>query len=223
MPYKIIVADASPTLQRIVQGAFPETEFQLILFDDGAEIMTSAAGIRPDAVLLSLSLEGRDGSDIARFLRKQPETRRVPLFFLKGAFEAADAGRIGGVEPDGIFVKPFDSERLVAEVRRAIERRTTPTTIPEEPLWAEDGVDREVRTAAKMTAPGRPEAGADPKEETTAGFLRNKTVMPPQARVREWVRAEIWELERELEKRIRAKIVAELERAARSEKDPGAR
>jgi DNA-binding response OmpR family regulator len=220
VPYQIIVVDASPTLQKIVQGAFPETEFRLLPFGDGAEVMAAAAGIRPDAVLLSLSLEGRDGADLARFLRRQAETRRVPVFFLKSAFDTVDAARIGGIAHDGIFTKPFDSERLVADVRRAIERHTTPTTLPEEPVWVEGGTEGDVREVPERGAPVRPRA-EDRSDKETPGFLRNRGVTPPHARVREWVRAEIWELERELEKRIRARIQAETRGAGRDDGDPG--
>ena len=216
MPYKIIVADSSPTLHKIVQGAFPEPEFRLFPFENGTELAASAAGIRPDAVLLSLSLEGGDGYDVGLAIRNQAETRRVPLFFLKGAFEVLDAGRVAAIDPEGIVTKPFDSEKVVADVRLAIERRTTPTSLPEEPVWRGSGDGRIVRGTPEkgQPVPGRPDTGKDRRDAAAANLFPNKGGTPPQGRVREWVRAEICELERELEKRIRARIMAELQGAS---------
>jgi CheY-like chemotaxis protein len=212
VPHKIIVADASPTLQKAVQGAFPEAEFRLFPVANGTDLMAAAPEIRPDAILLSLSIDGRDAYDLARALRSRAETRRTPLFLMKGAFDVLDSGRIAIIEHDGIFAKPFDSERLVAEVRQAIEKRTTPTSLPEEPIWTEGGAEGEAQDASPKPAsvPGRPGTGRRPGDETAGDLVRRKGIAPPPSVVREWVRAEICELERELEKRIRARVIAEL-------------
>ena len=139
MPYKIIVADPSPSVQRTVQLAFPEPEFRLFPFEDGAELLESLPGIGPDAVLLSLSLPGRDASEVGSLLRAREDFRRVPLIFLRGTFEAPDISKIAAGDHDGIFQKPFDSERLAATVRELIEKKTWPTTLPEEPFIPEEG------------------------------------------------------------------------------------
>ena len=212
MPHKIIVADPSPTVQRIAQSVFPETEFRLFPIEDGAELMTAVEGLRPDAILISLSLGGLDGYDAARVLRRQADTRRTPIFFLKGAFELLDPGRIAGIEHDGLFVKPFDSEMLVADVRRAIEKRTTPTSFPEEPLWAgiEGGMPEAGAPREDGPSPAGPARGRNSRAEVPGELSRSDGPPAPHSRVREWVRAEVGELERELEKRIRARILAEL-------------
>jgi DNA-binding response OmpR family regulator len=136
--YRIIVADPSPSVQKAVQLAFPEPEFRLFPFEDGADLLESIAGVRPDAVLLSLSLPGRDAFEVGRLLRSREELRRVPLVFLRGTFEVLDASRLAAADYDGIFQKPFDSERLAASVRELIEKRTWPSTLPEEPVIPEE-------------------------------------------------------------------------------------
>ena len=50
MPYKIIVADPSPSVQKAVQLAFAEPEFRVSVFEDGASLLESVAGLRPDAL-----------------------------------------------------------------------------------------------------------------------------------------------------------------------------
>ncbi len=134
MPYRIVVADASPSVQKTVQLAFPEPEFRLFAFEDGAGLVESIAEVRPDAVLLSLALPGRDAFEIGRLLRSRQDLRRVPLVFLRGTFEAPEAAKIAAADCDGIFQKPFDSERLAAAVRELIEKRAWPPSLPEEPV-----------------------------------------------------------------------------------------
>ena len=79
MPYKIIVADPSPSVQKAAQLVFAEPEFRVYAFDDGASLLESVAAVGPDALIVSLSLPGRDGYDVARTLRSRKELASVPL------------------------------------------------------------------------------------------------------------------------------------------------
>ena len=45
MPYKIIVADPSPSIQKAAQLVFSEPEFRVFIFEDGASLLESIAGI----------------------------------------------------------------------------------------------------------------------------------------------------------------------------------
>ena len=141
MPYKIIVADASVSVQRAVQLAFPEPEFRLFPVEDCANLLESVEEVRPDAVLISTSLPGRDPLEVGRLLRAREDFRRVPLLFLKGTFDAPDPAR-PVPDNDGVFTKPFDSDRLAASVRELIEAKAAPPTLPEEPVFQTGGNGR---------------------------------------------------------------------------------
>jgi len=190
VPYKIIVADPSPSVQKAVQLAFAEPEFRVSVFEDGASLLESAAGLRPDALVVSLTLPGRDGYDVARTLRSRKELATVPLVGLRGAFECVDADRTPPSEYDEVVPKPFDSEKLAAVVRELIARKTGPSSLPEEPLWP--GQASPPRAAAsKAQAASAPAATGGPE-------------------IRAVVREEIVGMEREIEKRVRASVLADL-------------
>ncbi len=193
MPYRIVVADPGPAVQKAVQMALPEPEFRLFFLDEGSRFVEAVAGLEPDTVLLSLSLPGTDAYAAARALGRVEALRSVPLFFLKGTFELFDRDKAEGIPCEGVIQKPFDSERLAAAVRDAIDRKVSPKTMPEEPP-PEEPAAAPAPGAASLKRPGPGAPGGD--------ALR--------AQVRELVREEILEMERELEKRIRARILAEL-------------
>jgi len=178
MPYKLIIADDSPSIQKIIHMSFPVPEFEIFAFNDGKEFMDSVKQIKPDAILLNLSLPKKDGYEVGAYIKGQKEFSRVPLILLKEAFEPLDKERIADFKYDELIQKPFDSEMLVQRVRTMIEGQRVPNTLPEEPVWGEEVPDEK-------------------KVES-------------DVRLRHLVKQEILDVERELEKRIKARILAEL-------------
>ena len=187
MPYKIIVADPSPSVQKAAPLVFPEPEFRVYVFDDGASLLEAVAEIGPDALIVSLTLPGREGYDVARTLRSRKELASTPLIGLRGSFEGIDGDRTAPAEYDEVLVKPFDSERLAAAVRELIARKTGPASLPEEPVWRG----------------GKPAPGAAPQAPPSKEAA-------PAADVRALVREEVGGMEHEIEKRVRARVLADL-------------
>jgi CheY-like chemotaxis protein len=196
VPYRIVVADPGPAVQKAVLMAFPESEFRLFFLDEGSRLVEAVAGLDPDTVFLSLSLPGTDVYAAARAFGRMEALRNVPLFFLKGTFELFDRDKAEGIPCAGVIQKPFDSERLAAAVRDAIDREVSPKTMPEEPPPEEPAAD--------------PRPGVAPLRRPVPGSPGGDAL---RAQVRELVREEILEMERELEKRIRARILAEIGKA----------
>lgn len=190
MPYRIVVADPSPSVQRAAQLVFAEPEFRVFPFEDGASLLESVDGIRPDALLVSLSLPGRDGYEVGRALRSRKELESVPLVGLRGTFESLDADKNAPPEYDEVVSKPFDSERLASVVRELIARKTGPSTLPEEPV---------LPLGENVAGPAAPAGPALPRRTGE-----------PVPGIEDWVRKELVGMEREIEKRVRARVVADL-------------
>jgi DNA-binding response OmpR family regulator len=195
MPYKVILAEASPSVQKVIQMALPEPDFEIHLFDDGLPAIEALARVRPDAVLLSLALPSRDGYEVGRYLRSREEFRKVGLILLKNAFEPVDEERLRGIDHDRIVEKPFDSEGLAVLVREIVDRRKTPPSFPEEALL-EEASPGSVLPLFKEEEYLPPPPSARPEDE-----IGDK--------VKSMLRDEILSVEREIEKRLKASLRAE--------------
>jgi len=86
-----------------------------------------------DALVLDLMLPDGDGLDLARELRADPRTRRLPLLMLSARGEPMD--RIVGLEigADDYLAKPFEPRELLARLK-ALMRRAGPDTGADEVL-----------------------------------------------------------------------------------------
>jgi DNA-binding response OmpR family regulator len=202
-----MLADSSPTVQKVIHIAFAEPAFAVHSFDDGLEAIESLARIRPDALLLSLALPSRDGYEVGRYLRSREEFQKVGLILLKNAFEPVDEDRLRGIDYDQIVEKPFDSEGLALLVQEVVDRRKTPPSFPEEALLEEN-------------SPGSL-LPLFKEEEYLPPFLPTQPEDEVEAKVRIMLRDEALSMEREIEKRIKASLRAELkEWLDREKKEP---
>jgi CheY-like chemotaxis protein len=85
---------------------------------DGAEGVRMARALRPDLVLMDLSLPVLDGLAAARALRAAPETRQIPIIMLTGHAKDDTPAASDGVGADAWEAKPVDLPRLLATVER---------------------------------------------------------------------------------------------------------
>jgi DNA-binding response OmpR family regulator len=195
MPHKVILAETSPSVQKVIQMAFSEPEFEVHTIEDGLQAIESLPRINPDAVLLSLALPSRDGYEVGRYLRSQEDFRKAGLVLLKNAFEPVDSERLRGIDYDEIVQKPFDSENLARLVREIIDRKKTPHSFPEEAL-IEDAPAEDVIPLFREKEFVPPPLSSRPEDEV-------------EEKVRNMLRDEILLVERELEKRLKASLRAE--------------
>jgi len=178
MSYKLIIADTSASVIKAVQIAFHEPEFEVYPFKDGAEVINNIAKIKPDAVVLNLSLQQIDGYEVCQTLKNHGQVMDIPLILLKRAFEVPNKKKLAALEYDEIIQEPFDSEKLACTVRKLIRAKKDPKTLPEEPL---------------------------PEENSDFEFK-----VELDDNVKNLIKKEIFQVERELEKRIKARILADL-------------
>jgi two-component system cell cycle response regulator DivK len=74
----------------------------------------------PDLILMDLGLPGKDGYEITRELRGQPETRNVPILAVTSFAMKGDRAKAMEAGCNGHLTKPIDRALLVSEVRRLL-------------------------------------------------------------------------------------------------------
>lgn len=121
----ILIVEDEAALVELLTYNLEKAGFQTTVARDGEEAMLAVAEAKPDLVLLDWMLPYVSGIEICRRLRRNPETRDLPVILLTARGEEGD--RIRGLESgaDDYVVKPFSPTELIARVR-AVMRRTRP-------------------------------------------------------------------------------------------------
>ncbi|HMO60145.1 MAG TPA: response regulator transcription factor [Roseiflexaceae bacterium] len=122
MTRTILVVDDEPGIVAIARDYLDRAGFRVITAGDGQAALRMARSEQPALLVLDLMLPILDGLDVARALREDPATRRMPIIMLTARVEEAD--RLIGLElgADDYVTKPFSPRELVARVRAVLRR-----------------------------------------------------------------------------------------------------
>jgi CheY-like chemotaxis protein len=127
---KLLLADDSVTIQRVVELTFSGEDVQVIAVGDGEQAIARVPSERPDIVLADIGMPKRNGYDVAAFVKGSPDFAHIPVVLLAGAFEPVDEARAKEVKCDGVLVKPFEPQQLISRVHDLVDGRRPAATPP---------------------------------------------------------------------------------------------
>jgi DNA-binding response OmpR family regulator len=105
-----------------------QTEYDVVVAEDGQKGLRALYERRPDVVLLDVRMPGMDGYEVCRRIR---EVSDVPIIMVSGHGEDEDVARGLDAGADDYVVKPFRPLPLLARVRAALRRRAPSSDEPE--------------------------------------------------------------------------------------------
>ena len=117
----VVVADDSPTMQRIVSGVLTAAGFDVVLAEDGVEAVQAVFRTMPDVVVLDVQMPRVSGYVAARLLKDDWQTADLPVLFLTSLNAASDRywGARAGAER--FLTKDFEAPELVDAVTAALD------------------------------------------------------------------------------------------------------
>ncbi len=131
MAKKILLADDSITIQKVVQITLADGDYNLIKVDNGNDAMNKVKSEKPDLVLLDVVMPGKNGYQVCEEIKKNPETANIPVILLAGSFEGFDEIKGAEIGADGYIIKPFESQTLIGKVEEMLNRSKPKRPTPE--------------------------------------------------------------------------------------------
>src|SRR5262245_20454956 len=122
MSYTLLLADASTTIQRIVELTFASEDIDVVAFSNGEHAIASLDRNVPDIVLADVGMPGRSGYEVSRYIKNSPPLAHIPVLLLTGAFEPVDQTKALEAGCDGILIKPFEPQFVISRVKELLRK-----------------------------------------------------------------------------------------------------
>lgn len=120
MPKKILLADDSITIQKVVELTFSDGDYEVTAVNNGAKAILKLAEMRPDIILSDIIMPEKNGYEVCEYVKSHPEFRNIPVVLLTGTFEPFDPDRAEKAGCDAVVTKPFESQSLIHKVEELI-------------------------------------------------------------------------------------------------------
>ena len=137
MTIRILVADDSITIQKIVAMAFENEDAEVEGIGDGQEAFDKVPDFKPDIVLADVDMPGLDGFELCQKIKGNSELANIKVLLLASDFEDFDEGRFKESQAENHISKPFKSDDIVQMVTQvmkgesALETAVLPDSVEE--------------------------------------------------------------------------------------------
>jgi twitching motility two-component system response regulator PilH len=114
---KILIAEDSQTSVELLRRALAPLGHEILVAQDGEAAEQQVMATRPDLVILDIIMPKRNGFQVCRAVRANPDTKAIPIIVVTSMDRESD--RYWGLKQgaDEYLVKPVDPAVLVAKVR----------------------------------------------------------------------------------------------------------
>jgi CheY-like chemotaxis protein len=171
MSKKLLLADDSITIQKVIGITFANEDYELTVVDNGDAALEKARSENPDLILADVFMPGKNGYELCAAVRQDPMLRGVPVLLLTGTFEPFDENKARAAGADSWIAKPFESQALIDRVEELLAR-PQPQAAP--------AVEPPVAAAVAPAAPAS-EAAADIWGDLAeSGGAEAETVQPAE-------------------------------------------
>lgn len=114
---KILIIDNEESILEALRFILNDAGYKVEICEDA--VISRIKRSLPDLILLDLRLSGKSGGDIARKLKKERLTRRIPVILISASPINARSAKEYGV--DDYIQKPFDIDFLLRRVEKYIK------------------------------------------------------------------------------------------------------
>lgn len=116
----ILVVDDEAEIRKVLMMRLSSAGYETIEAGNGKDAFNIAKEKKPDLIILDIMMPGMDGMSTSQQLKDNESTKNIPIVFLTG-LQDKDSEQTNHLSGDNIiFAKPYDSNELLAMVKKLI-------------------------------------------------------------------------------------------------------
>lgn len=112
----LIVEDVELNVDLLTQ--LLEDEYELVVANDGAQGLSMAEQLKPDLILMDMSLPVIDGYEATRRLKANASLRAIPIIGVSAHAMSGDEDKARAAGCDDYLTKPVNDELLYQKLKR---------------------------------------------------------------------------------------------------------
>jgi CheY-like chemotaxis protein len=137
---KLLLADDSITIQKVVDLTFADEGVQVVCVSNGREAIERLEEFQPDVVLADVFMPQMNGYEVCEYIKQNEKLKHIPVMLLVGSFEPFDEEEARRVGANDTLTKPFQSiRRLMDKVGLLMSNRPPEEQIPTAELPKPEG------------------------------------------------------------------------------------
>ena len=117
---KILIADDCPEVVELVRVILEGENYKIIDASNGKETLEKTKLEKPDLVLLDIVMPKMDGFEVCSKLKKDPQTKEIPIIMLTGKGQEADKEKSREVGASDYITKPFSLSSLLIKIKEIL-------------------------------------------------------------------------------------------------------
>ncbi|MBI4864154.1 MAG: response regulator [Candidatus Riflebacteria bacterium] len=145
MTETILVVDDNPQIRQIGKAHLTAAGFAVLTAESGEQALDVFQGSRIDLVLLDILMDGIDGCETCRRLRKLPGGDVVPVVFITAVDDLATQGQAMTAGGDDFLMKPIGRTELLIRVRSLLRIKRLQTELQQSNLILRQQRDELIR------------------------------------------------------------------------------
>jgi twitching motility two-component system response regulator PilG len=123
----VLVVEDSPTTRKVIKMTLQSGGFRVLEAVDGVEALSKLNDNRPDMVLLDIMLPKIDGYKLLSILKKNEETKNIPVVMLTSKNRIIDKVKGHLSSASAYLTKPFKPAELINVVSGILDKKAAET------------------------------------------------------------------------------------------------
>jgi CheY-like chemotaxis protein len=111
---KILLIEDNPRDRKLERDLLGVSGYEVLEAEDAGTGLSMAREHKPDLVVLDVKLPDMSGIHVAQMIRRDVETRHIPIVFVTSSAMIEEVKKATSIELCGYIAKPIDTREFVS-------------------------------------------------------------------------------------------------------------